>query len=114
MPHTRRKIGKNADTSCPICTSVEGMAWLVRAMQAIVAGEGPPSADEVRGYRRRFEREMRASDEDTAQIRPPEHRPITDVGERRRWLNALWADEVARHAELAVPAHRVPVHVGGM
>lgn len=73
-------------------------------------GEGPPTAAEVRTERRRFERERRASDADAAHVRPWGHRPITESGARRRWLNWL----LEGHPELRRPAHAPAVAVSGL
>lgn len=101
---------KKAELFCAICDSAERMAWLVRATQAITQGDGPPTPAEVRSERLRFEREMRASDDDVARVRPRGHRPITDPGDRRRWLNWL----LGGHSELRTPAHAPTVPVTGL
>ena len=61
-------------------------------------GDGPPSAQDVRAYRRAFEAEMLA------------HRPTLDADDLHRW----WKRDVERNPLLRTPPHRPPVPVSGL
>src|SRR3989442_8603810 len=97
------KVRKQPRPICPICTPLERhWGWRVDALRDALRSardDGPGSTADVRRQRRRFEREMRASDADVAQIRPRGHRPITDAGAQRQWLNWL----LEGHADLQLP-----------
>src|SRR2546425_11052232 len=114
MSSTPREIEKQARLPCTICDPVErNMGWRVDALRDALrsAGDdGPGSTTDVRRQRRRFEDEVRASDEDAAGVRPAGHRPITDAHVRRLWLNWL----LEGHPDLRCSSGRQPVRISGL
>src|SRR5437867_8258600 len=95
MRDTHCQIRKKPHTVCAVCAAIEGyMGWRVDSWQAVLHGDGPPTAAEVRRERDRFEQEILAN------------RP----GARRAWLNFL----LESHPELRAPIGRPAVPISGL